>query len=403
MTSSQSLWQSLNSSMLAQMSLEQLRQLEQDMLHNLSHTINDPEFDLLRSPAWRGLVLTIYVAVILVGTVGNTVVVYVVARHRKMHNVTNILIANLALSDVGLCIFSLPIQLYYQLTDHWIFGESLCRIIFSAFAVPVYVSTLTILLIAYDRYWLIVYPLKERMSIKMAIMLLVLTTVTSILLSTPVMCFTTQHRVDQPDLRIFRNYCIEHWPNEFARKVYSILTFTFQFCFPLLVTALLYWKIYVRLRQRPTNRFNVERKQRTNNILIAIVLLFILCWLPWNVFSLVAEMDRSIVRGPHFKFVDLVLKVFAMSSACVNPYLYCWLNENFRKELDNIAIKMHIYREPSLTRRDRGPSYMPQPTAATEENGRTHLTTMDHLTTDPFGTITIERLSRGSTPNANII
>ena len=378
--------------MLAQMSLEELKQLEREMVNNYSHSINDPQFDLLRSPVWRGLVLTLYVAVILIGTVGNTVVVYVVARHRKMHNVTNILIANLALSDVGLCVFSLPTQLYYQLTDYWIFGELLCRLIFSAFAVPVYVSTLTILLIAYDRYWLIVYPLKERMSIKMAMMLLVLTSVTSVLLSTPVMCFTSLHKVHQPDLSIHRNYCVEQWPNDMARKVYSVLTFAFQFCFPLFVTALLYWKIYLRLRQRPTNRFNAERKQRTNNILIAIVILFISCWLPWNVFSLVTELDRSFVQGPHFKFMDLILKVFAMSSACVNPYLYCWLNENFRKELDNMAIKMHIYRESSV-RGDRSP-YVPQPTTvATEENGRAH------LMSDPFGTITIERLSRLSSAN----
>lgn len=390
MSSAKQSWQLFNSSMLAQMSLEQLRQLEREMVTNHSFSVDDPQFDLLRSSVWRGLVLTLYVAVILVGTIGNIIVVYVVARHRKMHNVTNILIANLALSDVGLCVFSLPIQLYYQLTDHWIFGEVLCRLIFSAFAVPVYVSTLTILLIAYDRYWLIVYPLKERMSIKMALILLMLTSVTSVLLSTPVMCFTSLHVLYQPDLDINRNYCVERWPNETARKIYSVLTFAFQFCFPLLVTALLYWKIYARLRLRPTNRFNVERKQRTNNILISIVILFIICWLPWNVFSLVTELDRDIVKGRHFKFVDLILKGFAMSSACINPYLYCWLNENFRKELDNMAIKMHLYSRESSLRGHADRSAMPQTTAPTEENGRTH------LMTDPFGTITIERLSRVS-------
>ncbi len=385
-----------NSSMLAQMSLEELRQLEREMVHNFSYSVNEAEFDLLRSTVWRALVLTLYVTIILVGTVGNVTVVYVVARHRKMHNVTNVLIANLALSDVGLCVFSLPIQLYYQITDSWIFGDLLCRLMFSAFAVPVYVSTLTILLIAYDRYWLIVYPLKERMSLKTAFVLLLLTSVTSVLLSTPVMCFANLQPVNHPDLRIDRKYCIEVWPNEVARKIYSSLTFSFQFCFPLFVTALLYWKIYLRLRRRPTNRFNAERKQRTNNILISIVALFIICWLPWNVFSLVTELQPNLVRGRHFKFVDLMLKGFAMSSACVNPYLYCWLNENFRKELDNMAVKMHIYSRDVSQRTHHGDhsAYAPHTAApTTEENGRTQ------LLTDPFGTITIERLSRVSSTN----
>lgn len=382
-------WSSLNYSVLADLPVAEWQRWEKEMLemlNNASHSVNDPSFDILRSPAWRGLILTLYVAVILVGMVGNTIVIFVVIRNRNMQNVTNILIANLAISDIGLCVFSLPIQLYYQLTDHWIFGEFLCRVIFSAFAVPMYVSTLTMLLIAYDRYWLIVYPLKERMTIRMAIVIIVMADLTSLMLSVPVMCFTSIHKIYEPDLKIDRKYCVEKWPNPTARKVYSSLMFTFQFCLPLMVTSLLYHRIYRKLRHRPQNRSTCERKQKTNKILIGIVGLFVTCWLPWNVLSLITEVEGEIVKGPHFKFVDLILKVFAMSSACINPFLYCWLNDNFRKELDNLAIKLHVYREPSL-KRERNP-YRPQPTM--DDNYRS--------TTNPFGTITIERLS-----SANVI
>ncbi len=387
-------WVSLNYSMIAELSFAELQQLEREMLRNISHSINDPEYDILRSPAWRGLILTLYIAVIFIGMVGNAIVIYVVIRHRNMHNVTNILIANLALSDVGLCVFSLPIQLYYQLTDHWVFGESLCQLIFAAFAVPMYVSTLTILLIAYDRYWLIVYPLKERMSLRMSLMLILLSDVISILLSVPVMCFTSLHHVEQKDLSISRKYCVEYWPNSTARKSYSTLMFTFQFCLPLIVTSMLYFKIYNRLRRRPANRSTCDRKQKTNKILIAIVALFVVCWLPWNAFSLLTELDHGIVRGPHFKFVDLMLKVFAMSSACINPFLYCWLNDNFRKELDNIAVKLHVYRQPSVKR--EGHNLLAPPTA--DENGTSLIRTATTLGTDPYGTVTTDRLS-----SANII
>jgi hypothetical protein len=68
----------------------------------------------------------------------------------------------------------------------------------------------------------------------------------------------------------------------------------------------------------------------TTRIIAAIVLLFLICWSPWNVHSLLAEVDRHVVNGPHFKLVDLTLKVFALGSAAVNPFLYCWLNANFR-------------------------------------------------------------------------
>ena len=392
MSAHTSWWEALNFSMLPPMSLSQLKELQRDMLVNLTHHVNDPAFDLLRSPAWRGLVLALYVAVIIVGMAGNAIVIFVVFKNRNMQNVTNVLIANLALSDIGLCVFSLPIQLYYQLTDHWMFGELLCRFIFSAFAVPMYVSTLTILLIAYDRYWLIVYPLKERMSIRMALSLLAVTITTSVLLSVPVMSFTSLHQVDEPDLHIMRNYCVEIWPNYAARRTYSILMFTFQFCMPLFVTTLLYCRIYRQLKVRRLHRSTCTRKQKTNKILIAIVALFIMCWLPWNVFSLITELDQTVVRGPHFKFVDLLLKVFAMSSACVNPFLYCWLNDNFRKELDNIAVKLHVYREPSVRRH---PYEQHLPVTGMDDNG------LDTL--DPYGTVTIDRFSSARPSTGNLL
>ena len=386
----------LNDSMRAEFTPVELRQLEWMMFQNISEThrgIDDPEYDLLRTATWRGLVLTLYIAVILIGITGNTIVIYVVVRNKHMQNVTNILIANLALSDISLCIFSLPIQLYYQITDHWIFGEALCRVVFTAFAMPMYVSTLSILLIAYDRYWLIVYPLKERMSIKMAIMLIVVTGILTMMLAIPVMCFTSVKHLDDPSINVYRKYCVENWPNGASRKAYSAITFSFQFCLPLIITGTLYSKIYQRLQHRPSTRITtVDRKQKTNKILLAIVILFVVCWLPWNVFSLLTELNPHAVKGSHFKFVDLLLKLFAMSSACINPFLYCWLNENFRKELSQLAVRLHVYRQPSLRNRDHR-HYRIQSTA--DENGR--------ITNDPYGTMTDRFSTSARLSAANIL
>ena len=347
--------------------------LLKEMLSNWSkqHHVDDPDFDFMRRPAWRGLLMALFITVILVGLVGNTIVVFVVVKNRNMQNVTNIFIANLALSDIGLCLLSLPVQLYYQLTDHWIFGEIMCKIIFAAFAVPMYASTLTIFLIALDRYGLILYPLRARMSVRTALSLIAVIVFISMLFSIPVVVFTSEQTVSQPDLRIHRSYCIEKWPTEIGRKIYSASMFLLQFCLPICMTALLYYKIYCRLKHRPSHRSsnNADRKQKTNKVLFAIVSLFVICWLPWNMFSLITELDRTIVKGAHFKFVDLLLKLFAMSSACINPFLYCWLNDNFRKELDQIAIKMKIYRreEPTV----RSPAAVPMLSGIrdTENNG----------------------------------
>lgn len=165
--------------------------------------------------------------------------------------------------------------------------------------------------------------------------------------------YTTLYSIDDDTLNIHFSYCVERWPVASRRRAYSILTFGLQFCLPLIATVALYARIYVRLRARRRLRIANRRNnvtlgcrrqadrtstthggERTTRILIAIVVSFVACWLPWNVLSLIAEMDRSAVSGHNFKLIELGLKTFALiGSSCINPVFYSWLNDGFRSEL----------------------------------------------------------------------
>jgi len=92
-------------------------------------------------------------------------------------------------------------------------------------------------------------------------------------------------------------------------------------------------------------RWSARRHCRhiTTRILAGVVAVFVVCWTPWNVHSLLAEFFHESVGGPHFKFVDLLLKAFALSSAAVNPFLYCWLNANFRHVPRLITYSLYIF------------------------------------------------------------
>lgn len=361
---------------LSEISYQQLQQVEQAMVKNWSGGREEWRFDLVNVPAVRYIITVIYIVIIVVGLISNAIVIVVAAKMRKTQTVTNLLVVNLAVSDLGLCTFSLPIQLHYQLTDQWVFGEPLCKIVFSAFALPMYLSTVTILLIAIDRYWLIIYPFKDRLSIRTALILVSVNVIGTVVMSIPVTYFTSLYVIDDPDLDLHKNLCIERWPSVIERQVYSVLTFLFQFCFPLVLTTGLYFRIYTRLRKRPLAQHRTNpphsstRTGKTNKILVAIVANFIACWLPWNLFSLVTEIDHTTVKGPHFKLVDLSLKGFAMGSACINPLLYCWLNDNLKKDLSAIAVKLKIYasREAAQSA-DALPRFELQPPSRNAEPG----------------------------------
>ena len=69
-------------------------------------------------------------------------------------------------------------------------------------------------------------------------------------------------------------------------------------------------------------------------MLIAMVFIFAICWLPLNIVHMVAEFHRAKFR--HYKVLFLSTHVIAMSSTIYNPFLYSWLNDNFRKEFQKV-------------------------------------------------------------------
>lgn len=76
------------------------------------------------------------------------------------------------------------------------------------------------------------------------------------------------------------------------------------------------------------------RQGRTSRLLALIIANFVAFWLPWNVLSLVVEFDSAAVPVQLLRLLDLGLKVLAQAgSACVNPILYVWSNDNIRGEL----------------------------------------------------------------------
>lgn len=80
---------------------------------------------------WVKLIIyAIYLIICLLGIFGNAIVCFVVARNPTMHTVTNVFIANLALSDIFLCLFAVPFTPLYLVTfKRWIFGRALCHLV----------------------------------------------------------------------------------------------------------------------------------------------------------------------------------------------------------------------------------------------------------------------------------
>ena len=107
--------------------------------------------------------LVTYICQMIFGTLSNGLVIWVVAHQRSRRHLHQLLMINLALSDLLLCVLTMPLTFMEIVTFSWPLGNYpfLCRLTGCVQAISVYVSTLTIAAIALDRYHLIVHPTRD--------------------------------------------------------------------------------------------------------------------------------------------------------------------------------------------------------------------------------------------------
>ncbi|KAJ8716311.1 hypothetical protein PYW08_013596 [Mythimna loreyi] len=297
---------------------------------------NNTTTDPIEDKAIQAAFCTAYTIIFVVGIFGNALVCYAVIRNRAMQTVTNLFITNLALSDILLCVFAVPFTPLYTFLGRWVFGGPLCHIMPYAQGCSVYISTLTLTSIAIDRFFVIIYPFKPRMKIQTCICLIVFIWVFSLSVTFPYGYYMALQDV----------YCAEKWPSDQIRKAFGAVTTIMQFVVPFIVMAFCYTcvsiKLNDRLKSRPGSKNSKkedaerERKRRTNRMLIAMVAIFGLSWLPLNLINISSDFYSLAEDWKYYMVLFFVAHFIAMSSTCYNPFLYAWLNENFRKEFMQI-------------------------------------------------------------------
>lgn len=98
--------------------------------------------------------IAMYSVLIVLGSSGNSMVVAAVIRQPAMRTARNVFIINLAISDLLLCLVTMPLTLVELLSQYWPLGDQpfLCKLVGTLQATSIFVSTISITAIALDRY-----------------------------------------------------------------------------------------------------------------------------------------------------------------------------------------------------------------------------------------------------------
>ncbi|KAL3076762.1 hypothetical protein niasHS_011499 [Heterodera schachtii] len=323
----------------------------------------------------------LYSNIFVLGLLGNLAIVLVTVQCRQLRSVQNIFILNLAISDVIVCLLSLPFTPVSYIYKEWLFGSAICHLLPMVQAASVFVSTFSLSAIAIDRYWLVLYPHSNSISHARATAVAAVLWLFSVLISVPYSIHMTLVEYDG----YCGKFCTEQWPSMQIRRGYSLSVVVLQFLIPFVTMSFCYASIFALLRRRantkiqqlnerqkmlinsskmqfseggsngencqsvddglcrvpsrPDNRahrVNAVNKQqrRTTLILVTIVLFFFFAWLPHNIREMVIEYDEQLLHrnGINYTyFLSMVTHSLAMTTNVANPILYAWLNPTFKE------------------------------------------------------------------------
>ncbi|XP_043801550.1 RYamide receptor-like isoform X1 [Apis laboriosa] len=317
------------------------------------------------STSWfRGIIYFVYSTVFVIALTGNGLVCYVVHSSPRMKTVTNFFIVNLALGDILIALFCVPTSSISTLIlQYWPFGPELCPTVIYLQAVSVLVSAYTLVAISIDRYIAIMWPLKPRLSKRQAQLLILAVWMLAMVISLPIAIVS---KLFQPSIQYKRcnqYICIEVWPSLENRYYYSIALLVLQYVIPITVLVFTYTSIAIMVwgKRPPGEAENIRdqrmarSKRKMVKMMVTVVIVFTVCWLPFNILNLIMDNNETLGSWTWFPFVWMILHWLAMSHSCYNPVIYCWMNARFRAGF--ITAISHLPGTHRILRRERRDNY----------------------------------------------
>ncbi|XP_026990173.1 cholecystokinin receptor type A [Tachysurus fulvidraco] len=339
--------------------------------------------------------IILYCVIFLLSVLGNSLIITVLVRNRRMRTVTNLFLLSLAVSDLMLCIFCMPFTLIPNLMKNFVFGSGICKVATYFMGISVSVSTFNLVAISLERYSAICNPLTSRtwQTKSHAAKVISATWLLSFLLMVPYPISSTlvPYRRNNNSTG---NMCRHIWPSDIIQQSWYVFLLLILILVPGIVMMTAYGLISVELyrgikfemanrkasreRQSSTgslkpsecdgcylqaskkkrsdastsqqsallasnsktklNRVcsnsptnNLMAKKRVIRMLLVIVVLFFLCWTPVFAANAWRAFDKRSADRLLSGAPISFIHLLSYTSACVNPIIYCFMNKRFRQ------------------------------------------------------------------------
>ena len=310
-----------------------------DAFDNLTHNITCGADEPMSPNSYPMLVLEfakiLYGIVCIVGLCGNSLVIYVVLRFSKMQTVTNMYIFNLAIAD-EMFLVGLPFLIATVTYKGWPFGQVMCKIYMTTTSINQFTSSLLLTVMSADRYVAVCHPISSpryRTPFIAKFICLTVWTVSALLMVPIFMYASTIYSGETHSCNIY-------WPESDimnGQKAFTLYSFTLGFFIPFVLILLFYFLVICKLRTvGPKNKSKEKKKshRKVTILVLTVITVYVMCWLPYWIGQVyITFLPPMPVQRHSEGTLTLLLLVGCLSYAnsAVNPILYAFLSENFKK------------------------------------------------------------------------
>ena len=302
----------------------------------------------VNSTAWKiGGTVTLCL-IIIVSLAANSLIVVIVYKTPNLRKPINYFIANMASSDLLFPVFSIPFKLSLLHANSFLIGgqlgQALCKLLPFFGNVSVVVSIQNLILIAVDRFGAVVFPLRSPLiRSKLCPFFILATWIVAVAFTSPYL-FTTEI-VESPE----GTRCVSKWKKAFGESsshASFVLAYHSLFIYiPVLLLVILYSIIFIKLKtqahpgEQSTNN-QQQRDRRNRNVLqmsIAIVTVFVLCWLPNVTNHLIIRYQDTLTHLSCTFWLYFDVTNYMVDAYCaINPVICFMFSSNYRKALKRL-------------------------------------------------------------------
>ena len=288
--------------------------------------------------------------ILVVSLVGNSLIVLIVYKTPTLRKPINMLIANMAMSDLLYPIFLFPVRLAEGHAGSWLIGgtlgQALCKIHILFADVSSLVSIQSLVLITVDRFVAVVVPLRSPLvSRKLCLFFIVATWIVAMAVHSPYL--VAYKLVKYPE----RLMCKSLWQEAFGENTYPnyVLAGAIVFFYiPFVLLVILYSIILIKLKKQvhpgeQSANAEEQRTRRNRNVLkmaIAIVVVFFICWIPLLSNGIIVGFsapDSLIFSSCSFYLYFSVTLFMTYVNCAINPIICLTLSSNYRQALKRLV------------------------------------------------------------------